>query len=63
MVAGPLAQPVDVRFNPVDGTMYLLDFGEFEMTGERLVAAKAKSGKLWRRATHHPRTGSGLVII
>lgn len=48
MVSGPLARPIDVRFNPLDGTMYLLDFGEFEMTDERKVAASAQSGKLWR---------------
>jgi len=42
------------------GAMYLLDFGEFEMTDERGVAANAKSGKLWRlqlptgwRSNHH----------
>jgi glucose/arabinose dehydrogenase len=48
MVSGPLARPIDVRFNPMDGAMYLLDFGEFEMTDERKVAANAQSGKLWR---------------
>jgi len=48
MISGPLARPIDVRFNPLDGAMYLLDFGQFEMTDERKVAASAQSGKLWR---------------
>ena len=48
LVAGPLARPIDVRFNPIDGAMYLLDFGEFEMHSEQGVVAKANSGKLWR---------------
>ena len=48
MVSGTLARPIDVRFNPLDGAMYLLDFGQFEMTDERKVAASAQSGKLWR---------------
>jgi hypothetical protein len=44
----PLSRPIDVGFNPIDGTMYLLDFGEFEMHSEYGVIAKANSGKLWR---------------
>jgi len=48
LVVGPLARPIDVRFNPIDGAMYLLDFGEFEMHSEQGVVAKAQSGKLWR---------------
>ena len=47
-VAEPLARPIDVRFNPVDGAMYVLDFGHFEMHAERGVVAEAGSGKLWR---------------
>ncbi len=48
LVAGPLARPIDVRFHPVDGVMYLLDFGQFEMHSEQGVVATAQSGKLWK---------------
>jgi glucose/arabinose dehydrogenase len=48
LVAGSLSRPIDVRFNPIDGTMYLLDFGRFEMHSERGVVAEARSGRLWR---------------
>jgi len=47
-VAGPLARPIDVRFNPFQGTLYILDFGNFEVDAERGVVAKANSGRLWR---------------
>jgi glucose/arabinose dehydrogenase len=46
-VAGPLARPMDVRFHPLDHTMYVLDFGQFEMT-ERGVSAVAASGGVWK---------------
>jgi glucose/arabinose dehydrogenase len=47
VVAEPLARPIDVRFGP-DGALYIVDFGQFEMTAERGVAAIAGSGKLWK---------------
>jgi glucose/arabinose dehydrogenase len=48
IVAEPLARPIDVRFHPLDGGLYVLDFGQFEMHAERGVVAEAQSGKLWR---------------
>lgn len=48
LVTGPLARPIDVRFNPIDGSLYILDFGQFEMHSEGGVVAQAQSGKLWR---------------
>ncbi len=48
VVAEPLARPIDVRFSVVDGAMYVLDFGQFEMHAEGGVVAEAGSGKLWR---------------
>lgn len=42
----PLNRPIDVAFGP-DGALYVLDFGEFEMSDNGVVA-KAASGCLWR---------------
>jgi glucose/arabinose dehydrogenase len=47
LVSAPLSRPIDVKFGP-DGALYILDFGQFEMTGEHGVAAVAGSGALWR---------------
>lgn len=33
MLEGP-CRPIDVRFNPVDGALYIIDFGRFEMHAE-----------------------------
>jgi glucose/arabinose dehydrogenase len=43
-----LSRPIDVRFNPVDGVLYIIDFGRFEMHSERGVVAEAGTGRLWR---------------
>jgi glucose/arabinose dehydrogenase len=43
-----LLRPIDVRFSPVDDSLYILDFGNFEMLAGGAVNAEAKSGKLWR---------------
>ena len=48
---GPFQRPIDVVFHPRDGTLYVLDFGEYE--ADR--SAKAGSGKLWRLKTEEPR--------
>ncbi len=45
---GPLHRPIDIRFHPVTGEMYILDFGRFEMDAERGVVAEAATGSLWR---------------
>ena len=42
-----LHRPIDVAFNPADGALYILDFGDFEMS-EHGVQAQAATGKLWR---------------
>jgi glucose/arabinose dehydrogenase len=47
-LTGPLLRPIDVRFHPRDGMLYVLDFGYFEMDAETGVKATARSGKLWR---------------
>jgi glucose/arabinose dehydrogenase len=43
-----LVRPIDVRFSPADASLYILDFGYFEMAESGAVNAHANSGKLWR---------------
>ncbi len=50
VVAGQLARPIDVRCSRDGQFLYVLDFGQFEMTAERGVAATPESGTLWRLA-------------
>ena len=45
---GELERPIDVRFNPRDGDLYILDFGHFEMNAEGGMKATAGTGALWR---------------
>ena len=40
-------RPIDIRFHPSGESIYILDFGEFEMESTGLVAS-AGSGQLWR---------------
>jgi hypothetical protein len=47
VMASPLHRPIDVRFDPPGENLYVLDFGQFEMS-ERGVVATAASGALWR---------------
>jgi glucose/arabinose dehydrogenase len=47
LASEPLHRPIDVKVGP-DGALYILDFGQFEMAGERGVAAVPGSGALWR---------------
>jgi Glucose / Sorbosone dehydrogenase len=46
-INGPFFRPIDIRLNPRDGSLYILDFGQFEMDGF-ITRAKSKSGKVWR---------------
>jgi glucose/arabinose dehydrogenase len=48
LVTEGLSRPIDVRSNSVDGALYIVDFGRFEMHGERGVIADAETGRLWR---------------
>jgi len=43
-----LSRPIDVRSNPLDGRLYVVDFGHFEMTATG-VEAKPGSGAVWRQ--------------
>jgi hypothetical protein len=44
----PLLRPIDVAFCPLSKAAYVLDFGEFEIAGDKGVAARAGSGSLWK---------------
>lgn len=55
LIQGPLARPIDVQFDPSGESLYILDFGHFEM-GDQGVEAVASSGSVFRlklpRAPH-----------
>lgn len=42
-----LVRPIDVRFDARRRVLYVLDFGEFEMTADQGVEARAGTGRLW----------------
>ncbi len=42
-----LNRPIDVRYNPQDDSIWILDFGEFEMS-EKGVEAQKETGKIWK---------------
>ena len=44
----PLHRPIDVMFQPGESFAYVLDFGEFEITAEKKVQARPRSGSLWK---------------
>ena len=43
---GCFARPIDVRFSPAEGRLYVLDFGEFEMGPKGKVMARRGSGRV-----------------
>jgi glucose/arabinose dehydrogenase len=45
-VSGPWHRPIDVRFHPTRPELWVVDFGEFEMTGSG-ARARAGSGSVW----------------
>jgi glucose/arabinose dehydrogenase len=44
---GPFRRPIDVAFSADGETLYVLDFGEFEMDARYQVQAQAGTGALW----------------
>jgi len=46
--APPLYRPIDVLFAPAGDAAWVLDFGEFEITPEKKVQARRRSGSLWK---------------
>jgi len=44
-----LNRPIDVRYNSLDDSVWIVDFGEFEMSATG-VEAKKESGKIWKIA-------------
>jgi hypothetical protein len=57
-VAGPWHRPIDVRFHPTRPELWMVDFGEFEMT-ESGPRASAGSGSVWRIALDGPEVPDG----
>jgi glucose/arabinose dehydrogenase len=49
-----IKRPIDLQYNPIDGSLWVVDFGDFEMeqgsSGVEVVADKT-SGKIWRVET------------
>jgi glucose/arabinose dehydrogenase len=48
LLGDPLARPIDVRFDPLGESLYVLDFGHFEMHAGQRVEALAHSGSVFR---------------
>ncbi|ETK37151.1 PQQ-dependent sugar dehydrogenase [Microbispora sp. ATCC PTA-5024] len=51
LLSSELSRPIDVRFHPADGSLWVVDFGSFEMRGEPggvTVAAAGGSGAVLR---------------
>lgn len=47
-LASGFSRPIDVQFGPHDNALFVLDFGEFEMTDGGGLEAQAGSGRVWR---------------
>ena len=43
----PLSRPIEIRFHS-DGTLYVLDFGSYEMQDRGGGMSASRSGSLWR---------------
>src|SRR5258708_40369614 len=43
-----LNRPIDIRFGPAGGALYVLDFGYFEMRAGGGLDADPRGGKEWR---------------
>jgi glucose/arabinose dehydrogenase len=49
ILAAPFFErPIDIAFHPVDPTLFVLDFGQFEMNGHHGISAEPRSGRIWR---------------
>lgn len=48
VAAGPFHRPIDVAVDPGAEALWVLDFGEFEMTAGGGAEARAGSGALWK---------------
>jgi hypothetical protein len=42
-----LERPIDVKYNPVDNCLYILDFGQMRMRGGKMEVT-AETGKIYR---------------
>jgi glucose/arabinose dehydrogenase len=57
LVQRGLLRPIDVSFDSSENSLYILDFGSFEMLEGGGLSAEAKSGKLWRYRIPDAHTG------
>jgi hypothetical protein len=48
LTAAPVSRPIDVRFDPLDGVPWVLDFGFYEAEPRGRIQAQAGSGRLWK---------------
>jgi glucose/arabinose dehydrogenase len=48
LLGEPLYRPIDVRFHPIDGALFILDFGSFEIGADGGTVSQAGGGRLWR---------------
>jgi glucose/arabinose dehydrogenase len=48
LLGEPLHRPIDVRFHPVDGALFILDFGPFEISADGGTVSRPGGGRLWR---------------
>jgi glucose/arabinose dehydrogenase len=44
----PFQRPLDIVFSPDDSAAYVVDFGDFEITPEKGIAARAGTGVIWK---------------
>lgn len=49
---GTWHRPIDIAINRHDDCMYVLDFGQFEMTSMKAVQSTVSSGQLWKLQLH-----------
>ena len=43
-----LYRPIDLAFHPSDGSLWILDFGDYEVEADASTSAVASTGRLWR---------------
>jgi hypothetical protein len=47
-IDGPFFRTIDIRFNPIDQSLYIVDFGKFEMHDSLGVVAQQNTGRVLR---------------
>ena len=47
-VSSGLHRPIDLGFHPTDHSLWVLDFGDYEVAADASTQAVSSSGRLWR---------------